>query len=347
MKLTLTTYLLKRFLAWFSIFFLTLTAIFGVSDVLIRMAATPSFFSVPTLFILLLPLMAVLSLPLAASLAVSVTAGTLYQENEAIPLRYLRRTRRAVYTAIAIFTILVASIYAPLILRFAPRSYWHAKNYLISSAREQFDNLQPESFHTLVPDFTFYYQQRGENDEGRTVYKQVVLLVRDNSGLAYVIAAQECYLANDMLIITNGSVQNNTGDTWYVGNFEETQIDLAKLLSSGGRIPTRHLKFFTSEELSQLTEPAAMVEYHKRWVQILWLLLLPLLSWLLMLVVARRASNILRAVGASGSLFLFSYITTSLSQTLAGTPTVALLVLYGYSSGAAVVIFYLYYRRWK
>ena len=52
----------------------------------------------------------------------------------------------------------------------------------------------------------------------------------------------------------------------------------------------------------------AWKEWHKRMLQILWLLLLPFLSLWLMMLFAREKSNLLVSIAISGLLFFISYV---------------------------------------
>ncbi len=339
-------YFLKRFFAAFFIFIISLSLIFACGDVLVRLAALPSFFSLPHIFALMFPLMTLCSFLLASSLAVQYVVGSLFVENEILFFQFFSRARRSLHLIVLLFSITLACVYVPLVFNWAPASYWKAKHYILNSIKEQFEYLAPEQFHRITPRFTFYFKSK-KTEGSQTIFKNIILSVKESEKAHYFVTAQKCSIIGSQLVIRYGSVQTKSQSTWYSGTFERTNIDLNEFLQDE-KNKQRPVKFYTLKELlsKKKSDPKTFVEFHKRLAQVLWQLLFPLLALWGMLIVGQRHSTLLASLLVSGGLFLYSYIGLSLAQAFAKDLFVSLLCLYGCSSLAFILFFILYKRRW-
>ncbi len=341
-------YFIPRFLAYFLLFFVCLTLIFTVSDTLVRVTALPIGVSLPRFFLYMMPFMSVYTVPLAAALGVGMVIGTCYLEHEALLFRFLSSARKRMHYAVGLFALMLAVVYTPLVWHFAPESYWRAKNFLMARVADQFSHLPPQLFHSLTPSFTFYHQKKEKSADGALVFRNVILDFSDEDKESYLIIARECEIIGTMLFIRNGTVHSEQQQTRYRGVFMQTELDLARFFAQSDTGTTKQYKFFTRDELLQTkkTKPLAFVEYHKRWAQVLWLLIFPFLALWGMLAFGKKKSNLALCLGYSGAFFLGSYITLNTASVLAHSSFFALLLLYGSSSLAALMSYRWYKQRW-
>ncbi len=342
----LVRYFLKQFYFHFLIFFICFILIFASGDVLLRLAVLPSFFTIPFVFYYMLPTIMLYAIPLASSMAVLIPLGTLFNQNELLLFRFLHKARLKLYFALLCFGASLALCFTPLVLHLAPKSYWRAKHYLVNSVKEQFAHLQPRKFHTLLPFFTFFFKTKEIQKEGAfPVFHDVLLLVKDHDS-SYLITARTCFLRDTKLIVVKGTLQNYMHDKWYVGEFEETELDLNRLLVSDKKDSLKLNKFLTVAELRRKSDNKAWVELHKRIVQILWILVIPCISFWLFIFACTYKSSLFISILISGGLFLYSLISMNTALASSQNYSVALLLLYASCIFAIALSYLVYKRKW-
>ncbi|MFH1461662.1 MAG: LptF/LptG family permease, partial [bacterium] len=162
-------------------------------------------------------------------------------------------------------------------------------------------------------------------------FYKILLMYKEKNGDRFIVNAKKGFLSNDILFLENGFMQNVGTEKSYVVNFNKTEIDLKHFLDlQNPQFKIKDLKFFTLRELSLIkySNLLAFIEYHKRLAQIVWQFLFPFLALFLIMLFAKRKSNLLVSVFISGSLFLISYILLNLVKTLSFLGPAVIMLFY-------------------
>lgn len=338
-------FFLKKFYKSFTLFFIVLICLLSASDIFVRLPIISSLAVIPKLFLLMLPLMAQFAIPIASCLSIQMVLGSLHIEDEVILLHFFSSARKVLHKTILFFSFSLLVIQIPIIFKWAPQSYKKGKQLILDLAKKHFTGLQPKKFHNLANNFSIYFEEQSQYSEEKTslemfnvvdnklFYKKLLLMFRDKNGTRYIINAQDGYLANDVFVLNDGFVQNISGDDSYISEFKRTEIDLNNFLNiKKDSFRPRDLKFYSFSELKSKINNgnfSAELELHKRIAQILWQLLFPFLALFLIMIFAKKKSNLLISVFLSGALFLTSYILLNMVKTLSflGMPVIILFYL--------------------
>ncbi|MBD3273307.1 LptF/LptG family permease [Candidatus Dependentiae bacterium] len=311
-------FFLKRFYKKFFIFFISLILILSASDLFVRLPIVSSISVLPKVFLLMLPLMAQFAIPLASCLAVQSVLGHFYVEDEIILIYFFSEAKDVLKKAILFFSISILFFYVPIVTTWAPKSYKKGKILILDLAKKHFSDLQPNKFHSLSKNFTIFFEKQKRIDNNVQFFK-ILLMFKEKKGDRFIINANKGFLSNDVMYLENGVMQNVGSEKTYIANFDKTEIDLKKFLNlDDPKFKIKDLKFFTLKELSMIKKEnlPAFIEYHKRIAQIIWQFLFPFLSLFLIMLFAKRKSNLLISVFLSGFLFLISYILLNTVKTL-------------------------------
>jgi len=304
-------YFLKRFYLNFLFFFVILTGVFAVSDLVVRLPLISSWYVTPKLLFLMLPLMSQFAIPLASLLAISVIIGNLHIEDEILFFYFSSRARRVLHFSVLIFSLTIVALYTPLVFVFAPQSYKKGKEFVVKFAKEQFYQLESNRFHTPASGITFFFKKKYV-EKDRLIFEKLLLMFQEKAqNERYLINAKRGFLLQDNLFLEDGTIQNIGSSRQYFANFQSTEIDLTQFFDSekSENLP-KQLKFLTWKKLKKLRKykHEAFMEFHKRISQILWQFLFPFFALWGMLLFSRKRSNMLISVAWSGALVLFSYI---------------------------------------
>ena len=311
-------FLLKRFYRNYIVFFVALILIFAASDLFVRLPAISSINILSKVFLLMLPLMAQFAIPLSSCLAIQNVLGIFYIEDEAVLFYFFSGAKKVLYNAVLFFSISLLVFYVPIVTNWAPKSYRKGKLLILDLAKRHFSDLQPNEFHSLSNNFTLFFERQKRIDE-KIEFHKILLMFKEKKGDRFIINANKGFLSNDTLFLENGVMQNVGSKKTYIANFNKTEIDLKRFLNlDNPKFKIKDLKFFTSRELSRIKKEnlPAFIEYHKRIAHIIWQFLFPFLSLFLIMIFAKRKSNLLISVFLSGMLFLSSYILLNIVKTL-------------------------------
>jgi lipopolysaccharide export LptBFGC system permease protein LptF len=326
----LLLFFLKKFYKSFFVFFISLVLIFAASDLFVRLPIISSPLVLPRIFILMFPLMAQFAIPLASCLSVQFFLGNLYIEDEIVLIYFFNSAKNVLQRAVLIFSLSLLTFYVPIIFSWAPKSYKKGKILILDLAKKHFSDLQPGKFHNLSKKFTLFFEKQNRIDDVVEFYK-ILLMYKDKSGNRFIINSKSGLLSNDILFLKDGVMQNVDSKKSYSASFKTTQIDLKQFLDlQNPQFKIKDLKFFTSKELNLIKKENlfAFIEYHKRIAQIIWQFLFPFLSLFLIMLFARRKSNLLLSVFISGVLFLTSYIVLNLVKTLSFLGPAVIMLFY-------------------
>ena len=187
-------------------------------------------------------------------------------------------------------------------------------------------------------------KKKDENRADR--FLQVIISYKDKEENHYIFNAAECFIEQNSLVLKDGTIQNRVKDKWYITEFEDSSLSLDQFFGSGEK-QDKAPKFLTMHELGKQKEKHIFrSEMYKRYSQILWALLLPFAALFLMLLLAHKRSNLLRGLIIGGSLFLFSYVSTSLIQVLFFPTYFSLFLLFSAAILALLISYLLFKRRW-
>lgn len=326
----LLLFFLKKFYKSFFIFFVSLVLIFAASDLFVRLPIISSVFAIPRIFILMFLLMAQFAIPLASCLSVQFVLGNLYVEDEVVIFYFFKSAKNILQRAILIFSLSLLTFYVPIIFNWAPKSYKKGKILILDLAKKHFSDLQPGKFHNLSKNFTLFFEGQDRVDEIIEFYK-ILLMYKNKNNNHFIINAKIGLLSNDILFLKNGIIQNVDFKKSYSASFKTTQIDLKQFLDlQNPRFKIKDLKFFTLKELNLIKKENvfAFIEYHKRVAQIIWQFVFPFLALFLIMLFAKRKSNLLLSVFISGGLFLVSYILLNLVKALSFLGPAVIILFY-------------------
>lgn len=336
-------FFLKKFYKSFILFFVVLIFLLSASDIFVRLPIISSLTVLPKFFLLMLPLMAQFAIPIASCLSIQMVLGSLYIEDEIILLHFFSAARNALYKTIFFFSLSLVIIQIPIIFKWAPESYKKGKQLILDLAKNHFKGLKAKKFHNLTNNFSIYFEkqiQASSNDiyskpfrisPNSLIYKKLLLMFQEN-GKRYILNAQDGYLDDNIFIVNDGSIQNISDNDTYVSKFKKMKIDLNSFFNIKKDIfkPT-DLKFDNFSELNSKINNGnflAKLEFHKRISQLLWQLLLPFLALFLIIIFAKKKSNLLIAIFISGILFLISYILLNMVKTLSFLKMPVILLFY-------------------
>jgi lipopolysaccharide export LptBFGC system permease protein LptF len=327
----ITGYFFRRFVYQGLLFFGILTAVFASCNLFVRLPVMQNLLAIPQLVLMMLPLVAMFSLPIASGLGVYTTLMQHKTRDDLLLLAYLKPASRALYKAVIAFTLLCGLLYAALVFQFAPQSYRLGKQLIVNVAKEHFLQLEPNKFHTPFPGLTFFFKTKlAATQVAAPRYTTMFLVYAPGKDERYFFTAQEGFFAADTLVLHNGSMHTIKGGRFHAANFHQMEIDFRSLLAREERNPQlAGLKFTTFKHLYALkdNDQEAFVELHKRFAQILWLMLFPFLALCGALVM--RRSSLIAGVALCGSFYLVSYVLLALGQFFYDQPVCALLCFYG------------------
>lgn len=353
-----TLYFLRRFYKSFFVFLVLLILILAFGDMLTRLAVLPSVSSIPKLILLMLPLMGVFAVPVASALSVFTVVGQCYQYNEVLIFHFLPRIRGEIYKAIFIFSLSILPLYAFLVFDFAPKSYLEGKKFIVTLAKEHLSQLEPDKFHYLLPNFVIFFQEKSASSSvgGGTEFRKILLMYQGNDKQQYIMTARKGLLDGSVLYLKNGFMQNQNAPNSYLGTFEETQISIEQLFNcdtnekSIKKIQDKHSKFLTWKDLRLFKNKilSVLIEYHSRIAKILWQLLLPFLSFWVLCIWGRLASNnlVLSILGTT-VLFLFTYLHVNIVRIFWISYSFGFLFLYGMIFFVSAFAYFLQQRSFK
>lgn len=320
----LLRYFLKRFALLFFMTLAGLIPLFASCDVVVRLASVPFSFQILKLFWFMLPLVCLFAVPIASCLAVGMTVGTLFSRNELLLFQFFPQSRRTLERSVFLFSLVLAIVFIPLVFRWAPGSYWRGKQFLIRAVQQQIENLPAQRFHHIASRGTIFFMDKGRDDTGHTRFRDVLLMVREKNDKQYVVTARSGVLQQGVLTLFDGTIYNNAIKNHCLATFKSLEIAFEKMFFQGSDVVKKPAKFMSLHELRGVAarDNRAWKELHKRFIQLLWQLLLPILIFLGMMIFARQKSNILLSVVLSGAFFLFSYISVNMAYFFSATNVV-------------------------
>lgn len=326
----LIRFFLKRLLQQFVLCLALTMLLLAASNVFVRLPGIMSIQMIPIVFMVMLPLVALFAIPLASSLALQMVIGNLLIHDELLFLVLVKRARCALYKAVLLFTLLLMSIYAPLVFFWAPASYSKGKQMLVSFAYEQLKHLEKETFHTLIDGVTVYFTDKAfENNE--TEFCNIFLSLISKNREQYFFTAKRGFLCDEALILKQGSLLFIKEQRCHSVQFNQVHIDTEQLLNLGSQDAfTRDVKFKLLPQIWERknADHSSNIEFHKRLAQLLWQLLLPFIALFLIIIFGQRKSNILRSITICGLLFFAQYMSLTLAQALQSYLFLALFLFY-------------------
>ena len=341
-------YFLKKFYKVFFLAFLFLALIFGISDLFIRLPIISSIKITPKLFLLMFPLMSQFAIPLASSFAVQIVIGNLHIEDEVLLLYFFSSARKILHKAILFFSLSIMIVYIPLVFIWVPKSYEMGKEFILKFAKEQFYQLKPNKFYTLVPGFTLFFKQKNYHDK-KLNFNKLLLMISEKDGNKYIVNSKNGILEKDYLFLKDGIIQTVDSNKCYFASFKQTEIALNPFfnLEKNNKQQDKQLKFFTWKKLKKIKKykQSAFLEYYKRFAQVIWQFFFPILAFFTIMIFSRKRSNLLISIFLSGMLFLLYYISLNSIQVLCAHSTFAIFLFYIPLIFLLFVSYFFYFKK--
>lgn len=328
----LIRYFLQAFFSRSFLFFVILTGIFASCDLFLRLPLIGSAWTIPVVFILMLPLMAIFSLPIATSLAVFATVAAHKVQDQLLFLSYSKKALRALLASVGLFSLITCLVYAFLAFKLVPESYHKGKQLLVKAAQEHLLKLEPNKFHTPFPAFTVFFKTRNYAKANSPQFSTLFLVYSPNKKQheeQYFFTAEKGSFCDNKLTLYNGAIHTFKQGHFHAATFAQTDIDFdAFIRENVGIVSLSNFKFWTWDKLfSQAhADSQACVELHKRIVQSLWQLLLPMVAFVWAWVMPYV--TLLSGLALCGSLYLSSYVLIALAQSYYQRVGFALALLY-------------------
>ena len=332
-------YCLKQFYKTFILMFAVLVLVFAAADLIIRLSTLPTLSFVPTIVLSMMPLVSLFVLPLASSISLQLAVGSWLKSGAYLMIAFLSPARRTLLGAVAIFSCSLLLLYIPLIFYWAPASYFRAKKIIVEFAKEQLKELEAGVFHYPTSSLAIFFEKKFRAQQGGMQFEHLILKMHQGEG-SYVITARSGRLCGSSLLLEHGTMQNRAQEKSYVGNFEQTTINIDELMHARPyaehelakiRVDT---KFLTLPELWSIRAQngKASAELHARILKIIWQLLVPFFA-----VVASLRWGVLHqtntrlSIGFSSALFFASYVVVGSAQLFWKVHWQLLLAMYGSS----------------
>lgn len=309
-----------------------LALVFSCADAIVRLSYVPSLRFMPQIMGGMLGPILLLVSPLALALGAASLVAHLYHHHEIVMIYFLSGVRQKLYLAAISMSMLASVWYVPLIMYWAPHSYWQSKQIMMHFACHELDSLAPGQFHHPVSGVMIYFDRKLPG----SVFKRIIIRYQ-RSGKPALIVAESGNLYNNTLYLRKGVIMHLVANQEVTARFARSTIALSDLFGSKPDTQSsdaarysqmKYLRYHELRELSAINNKA-WIALHGRYVQILWLFVLPLCGLWGMLSFSRPGSpNMVLSLVLDGLLFLFSYINISFASAFWKHPLVAFLVLY-------------------
>lgn len=289
----LVRYFLKSLAKQFSLFFLLAMLVFTFANLFMRLVTVSSWYVALFMMISMVPLIASFALPFSLIMAVGSVIGNSIKQNEHIPLLFIHRAQQALRKSIILLTGVTACWYAYLLFESAPQSYAYGKEILLQLATAHFNDLAENTVHQPFKNGMFFFRKKTEHSKP-FFYSLMIAGTIGAHQRYYVCSAAQGELCNKQLILYNGmSRLFFSSDEHHAIRFKACTISLNSLLSQATPLVTPdNPKFMTLHVLQRKKahNRFAWFELHKRFSQVLWYILFPLLTmmWLMFFI---RQSN--------------------------------------------------------
>lgn len=341
----LIQFFIRRFLKQFLVCCTLVTGLLAASNLFVRLPGIMSIHVIPAVVMVMLPLVGLFAVPLASTLSLQLVIGELLIQDELLFLSYVKQARSALYKSIVLFTLLIMTLYLPLVLFWAPTSYNRGKQLLVSFACNQLKHLETKTLHTLIDEVTVYFKDK-QSLGNTTQFKNIFLVLKNKTREQYFFTAREGILDDTTLQLVYGSVLIVHADECYTAYFEEAQVNLEQLLHIHEQDSHNHdAKFKILPQLLSSSEKSMTVEFHKRIAQIMWQFLLPFMAFFLLMMRRNRTRSMLWSIIYSGMLFFAQYMTLTLAQAFQRS-SVCMLILFYFSPCFLFILFWYFSRKW-
>jgi lipopolysaccharide export LptBFGC system permease protein LptF len=309
-------YFCRRFLSAFLLVLVIMTSVLSAVNVVGKNIFLSSDLVV-ALFLGALPFMAVFVYPFALLCGCLFISYATQHNGEALLIDFFPRLRRQLATGFFFTSLIVTVIFVPLVLWFAPRSYDWGKQFLYTIAEQRLVALAPGFLHFPLPGVAVYFENIQQR-EGRTIFNNFFLIQEKTKAIPPAITFAmwgDCVVLSDKkLLFHAGSIVGidkktadaDMGDFAFTAAFEEGVLDLEKLFGVSKKIIQTPVKYQTIQQLWASTQKDVLAEQWRRYIQILWVFLTPLLAYLLSMTTL--AQKILSIIFVAGGWFFILYI---------------------------------------
>lgn len=340
-------YFLVRFYGFFGCYLGLFCILFSATNLFMRSATLPSAAAIPALFITMIPLMVIFSLPISSIMAVRTTLGSLMVRDELLFIFFSQRAQRHLLWAVAIFSLSVTFFFAPFVAIWAPQAYLKGKNLIIELAKNQLNELTPGMLHAPLPGLSFSYAHRGVCDHNPGFNK--LFLAFNNGHNHFIFTAEHGFLKNDMLILKNGSMNIVHGSAYHHAQFNECELSMYDLLDGNHeQTAPLQMKFLTVHQLFKLSpsNAHALIELLKRFSQLIWQFVFPLIAFFWMFIFPRPRGYLVRSLLFSGMLFLIMHLSCAIAHACSNSLSSVFMFLFVLPIGLLFGLFWRFLNIW-
>lgn len=342
------SYFFRRLLTQSALFLSILTGIFVSCNLFIRFPFIYTASVVPMLVIAMLPLMIHFALPIATSFAVYTTIIQHRIHNELLFCTFVRKAQRSLCKAIGFFIIIVSFFYAVLVFQFAPKSYQIGKRLLLNVACDQIRSLEPNKFHALFPSCTIFFKEKHEDNTNNPIFSTILLIfdTHKQPQIHCFFTAQQGFFNDNKFMLRNGALHTIKNGQFHKAAFKDAEININTFINdNAGLEQLSQVKFLPFKSLlaSAAKDSAAFVELNKRFSQILWQCVQPIILFFLGCII--NYFSLLLGILACGLLYLCSYIFLTIAHLYAHAPCLMLIFFYVPIIVFLIIGWYFYRKR--
>lgn len=269
------------------IFFLILTILAALLSAV--NVVGKNIFSSPELVLALffgaLPFMAVFIYSFALVCASFLVFYTMHQRGEFVVVQLFSQLRKKLFLSSLFHTIIVGILFIPLIFWVAPRSYDWGKELLYVLLEQKLSVLSPGFLHFPAPGLATYFE-KSEHRGAVTIFHNFFLIQESKNALdpslkSLLWGEQAClsdkkiFLQKSILIVFNN--KNKESPFSMITAFDNGILNLGLLLEVSPKKNSIAVKYQTIKDLWSKKNKEAIVERYRRYLQIGWSLLTPIL----------------------------------------------------------------------
>jgi lipopolysaccharide export LptBFGC system permease protein LptF len=309
-------YFCRRFLRTFLLILIILTCVLSVVNVVSKNIFSSSDLVI-ALFLGAIPFLAAFVYPFALLCGCLFELYAAQQRGDFALINFFLKLRQQLVRSIVLSMFLASAAFVPLVCWFAPRSYDWGKQLLYSVVEQKFLTLTPGVLHFPVPGIATYFDEMKQQGS-ITEFHNFFLVQEDTKIVPRVVTSvvwgERVFLSDKKLWLEKGAVvgiDKKKADPTFVAMFDHGLLDLRTLFVLTKKFGDTPVKYQTISELWGNESSSAKIERYKRYFQIAWVLVTPLVAYLLSLtLIVQKIAWILLTAG--GWFFMLYLILLSL-----------------------------------
>lgn len=307
-------YFCRRFLCTFLLILIVLATVLSIVNIISK-----NVFSSPDLVIALfmgaLPFVAAFVYPFALVCACLLELYMSVHRGDFVLISFFYDLQRKLLKSILLCGLIASLLFTLLVFWIAPKSYDWGKKLLYTVVEQKILTLTPGVLHFPVPGVGTYFDEIktvGIDGNGTEFYNFFLIqentksLPRTINGLVWSSYAT---MSDKNLILEKGAVlglNKQAGDPFFMAVFDRGILNLERFLFASKKLDINSFKYQTINELWEQNNLEARIERYKRYIQIGWVFITPLIAYFLTFTLVFQKITLLFL--AAGGWFFALYL---------------------------------------